>query len=161
MISSLFLGSPGQYSIGDLDIEFKERCAWGNVFGSNWFSNTVDLCLGNRLFCILTLGYFHVFFHEMGHVLAAKVQGYPSSLYVYLDTCRGEVINSAHDRFTTLAGPAAGMLLEVAKLVAAVALILFFPPPIGIPLGIALGSGAVIWLFGETMYSLSGEGDWA
>ena len=172
-LSALF-GLQGRYNFCGIDINFTSREPEpnileedpSNVFGEGLFAKTANCLLRNPVIKLASFGYLHVFIHEMGHALASKLCGdRRPSINVYTKPCRGTTIHSEDrsfccDRFVTLAGPILSTLWEVAKLIAAIALIIFLPPPIGLPLGIFLGAGSAFWLFGEIAYAFSRNGDW-
>lgn len=107
----------------------------------------------------------------MGHALTAKLlyRNVVPKVEVSVDTCQGLTSwdgskggpRTKYAEFlVTVGGPVAGVAFEVAKIAAGLAFAVLFPP-LGIPVGLALGAGAAVWLFGETMYALCGtEGDW-
>lgn len=160
MLSSILLGTPGNYEINGILVNFGEHAEGDTVFGNSWFGHAVNRCLNNSVVRFLTLGYLHVFIHEMGHAFAAQMNGVNSTVNIYTQHCRGDTLNPDRSKFTALAGPLAGMALETIKLVGAIAAAVLLPPVVGLPLGILLGAGAVFWLFGEMMYAWIGHGDW-
>lgn len=160
-LGSLFFGLPGKYSTGNLEVDFVSEKQGSDVFGNTWFGRSVQTVLGCSAVRCLTLGYLHVFIHEMGHVLAAKLCGDSyQKINILIDTCQGAATGNG-SKFCCIAGPLTGMAWEIAKLTAAVACVFFLPMPIGIPLGVFLGMGSVFWLFGEIAYGFSGQGDWS
>jgi hypothetical protein len=161
MLGSIFLGTNGSYDINGIEVNFVDNAEGDAVFGNSLFGRVADLMLSNTAVKILTFGYLHVFIHEMGHALAGKLRGYDSVVNIYTQSCRGSTAHGASCKFTALAGPLAGMALELVKLVGAIAAVILLPSFVGLPLGLFLGAGSAFWLFGETMYALVGDGDWA
>lgn len=166
-LNSVFCGAEGVYRINGVEVCFGDGVTCGRVFGNDWFGRSVELCLTNPAFCMLTFGYLHVFIHEMGHALATQAQGNNQDPRITVDTatCTGNTQGSGSSTLIGLAGPLAGVTLEVAKLVGATALAVLLPTPVGLSLGIFIGTGAAIWIFGELMYALigilaGGTGDW-
>ncbi len=160
MLNSIFFGANGSYDINGVKVNFVDSEEGTGVFGNSWFGRAVDLCLNNSAVRFLTFGYLHVFIHEMGHAFAAQMHGQDPTVNIYTQSCRGDTTHGGIDKFTALAGPLAGMTLELVKLIGAVAIATLFPPILGIPLGIFVGAGAAFWLFGELMYAFVGHGDW-
>lgn len=165
ILGSLFFGCEGSYNVVGTKVAFSKTEDERDVFPS-CLGKVVNLFLSNRLFNCLTFGYLHVFFHEMGHATACRLlKDHEPEIHINTGNCTGATdsgisASPLRDMITTLSGPLAGVVFEVAKLVAAVALMVFLPLPIGIPLGIALGFGSVVWIKGETLYALVGGGDW-
>jgi hypothetical protein len=160
MLNSIFLGASGNYDINGIKVNFVENANGTNVFENSLFGRAVDLCLNNSAIRFLTFGYLHVFIHEMGHAFAAQLHGQNPIVNIYTQSCRGDTTDCGVNKFTALAGPLAGMTLEVVKLVGAIAMAILLPPFLGLPLGIFVGAGAAFWLFGELMYAFVGDGDW-
>jgi hypothetical protein len=160
MLNSIFLGAAGNYDIHGIRVNFVDNAGDVKVFENSRFGRAANLCLSSTAVKLLTLGYLHLFVHEMGHAFAAQWQGKNPIVNVYTQSCSGETIHSSVNKFTALAGPLAGMTLELIKLIGAIATAILFPPILGIPLGMFVGSGAAFWIFGELMYALVGHGDW-
>ncbi len=160
IFKSIIFGSEGVYDINGIPANFTSKGKGAAVFGESWFGYSVDLCLENSVVPVLSLGYLHVFIHEMGHAFAAQLQSLNPVVNVYTSSCRGDTQSGGNSKFIALSGPLAGMALEVVKLITAVALAILLPWPIGLPLSLFIGAGAVFWIFGEAMYALVGHGDW-
>jgi len=164
ILKSVFCGTEGSYDVAGIQVNFTNKTNNIDVFGKrSWFGRRVESCLGNSAFRFLTFGYLHVFIHEMGHALMAKLQNphlHPK-VNVYTKTCQGDTTYGRGNMFVTFAGPLAGTAFEIVKLVGAIALAILLPSFIGLPLGLFIGTGASIWIFGELMYALSGQGDWS
>ena|SRR3990167_4048207 len=163
LFGSVFLGMEGTYHINGIKIEFKENnTPVKRVFGESWFGYSVSCLLNNSAFKILSFTYLHLFVHEMGHSLAGQMMG-RCKPEICIDTLSGTgcAYVGGNSSIIDLAGPLAGITLEVAKLVGAVSLAVLLPTPIGLPLGLFLGFGASFLLFGELMYAFIAQGgDW-
>lgn len=163
LISSVFLGTPGNYQIGPIGIHFIDDDLGLDVF-SGTFGKLASFICSSRLIQVTALGYLHVLIHELGHTLSGSLcaGSLGGQITISTATCQGQSAPRSFCRIIeSLAGPLAGVCWEVAKLVAAVALINLAPPVIAIPLATILAFGAVIWILGECAYALSGRGDWS
>ena len=163
IISSLFCGSLGSYNLPGIKINFVNHGYGSDAFSNTHFRQIAGAFTSNRSFQILSLGYLHVFVHEMGHALASKILNHSgtTTIDIKTGTCSGTTSNMSPGTFASLAGPLAGVTFEIVKLVGAVALAVLLPTPIGLPLGILIGAGSIVWIFGELMYALHGQVDWA
>ena len=158
---SVFFGFNQTYDFGGFEINFDNDDPNINVFGNTSFSKITNFCLTNPVIKVASFGYLHVLIHELGHALAAKLcGGYSHKIDVYTKTCQGYARVSKINIFISVAGPLLGIVWELAKLTAAIALAILLPAPIGIPLGILLGAGSIFWIFGEAAYACSKNGDW-
>lgn len=162
LLASTLFGLKENYNLYGINIKFDDQIDDYNVFGNTFFSKTTNFLLSNRIIKLITFGYLHVFIHEMGHAFAAKLCG-NSKCYitVFTSTCRGTTFLPDNSNiFISIAGPILSIFWETAKLIAAIALIILLPLPIGLPLGIFLAAGSAFWLFGEMAYACSRNGDW-
>lgn len=169
IISSLFLGNLGKYRILNINVDFAEQAEgeiFQDIFGKGRFSQLTKKVLSNRFVNIATLGYLHVFIHEMGHAMAAKMLGDSSpEIIVYRKTCQGVVRYTDYfygkkEILVSIAGPCLASCWETAKLTGSIGLAALFPSFLGITAASLLGSSALFWLFGEMAYLCSREGDW-
>lgn len=165
-LNSIFFGVSGKYDINGISVKFEDDHVEVPLENS-WLGHIANTVLRNSAVQFLTLGYLHVFIHEMGHAFAAQLYGDKTSVSVFTKPCQGlttSLDDTGHtnieNKFIALAGPLAGVAFEITKLVAAVAAVVLFPQVVGLPVGILLGTGAVFWILGELMYALSGKGDW-
>ncbi len=162
-VSSVLLGSEGKYNFYGIDIHFAYQEFDINPFANNTFSKITYCLLQNSVIKTASLGYLHVFIHEMGHALAAKLSG-ANSPYISINTrnCQGLATSRCGQTLLiSLAGPIAGMLWEASKLTASIALGIFATSFTGLGVATFLGAGSVFWLFGEITYAFSRNGDWA
>jgi hypothetical protein len=165
ILNSIFCGQEGVYNLNGVQVNFVNRPNDANVFRDSQVAQAMDLCTNNAAFRLLTFGYLHVFIHEMGHALAAQLNGLNPTVDVHTNICKGRTwwIQLHHDiniKFIAFAGPLAGMALEIVKLTAAIAFAILFPFPIGLSVGVFVGVGAAFWAYREVMYALVGRGDW-
>ena len=163
MLTSIFFGKPQVYELGSIRINFSEQPLDAAVFGNSLFGKATNTFLSSSIAKVVTLGYLHVLIHEMGHatmdsLLNCKIR---ANIQISTLTCQGNTLGGASSKLVFLAGPVAGVSLELAKLAASVALVTFAPLHIAVPVATLLTFGALIWIFGEFMYALSGNGDWA
>lgn len=74
IIKSLFFGSEGSFQVLGIPVDFQRELPSDRplLSSENLALDYAIKCLKNRAFCIATLGYAHVFVHEMGHALVGK-----------------------------------------------------------------------------------------
>lgn len=160
-VSSLFLGSVGQYNFFGQSVSFTDQfqnSTPSHILQENCIISTLIIPLRNRYISCLSGGYAHVFVHEMGHALAYKLlTGNHSPVFIYQNPCSGgtdyptiTITTGWKSTVINLAGPMMGIAFEIGKLVAAAALF-----NICWPASLLLASGAVIWITGELVYAIT------
>lgn len=160
------MGAQGSYNMAGIQVHFTKETPHNiEVFDDSWFGRSISLLLGSSAFRFMTMGYLHVFIHEMGHALVAKMQDQTPKVKVYTKTCQGitetETRQDIRGTLMTLAGPLTSVVFESIKLMSATAIATVIPGMVGMALGIGIGAGAAIWTFGELVYAFVGSsGDW-
>lgn len=157
LICSLVFGSEGSYRILEAQVTFQDAQGYGSPNDLNCVTRCFkSLFLNNRVVCCLVGSYAHVFFREMGHVLAHR-----------LLTCKGAVVSIDRNpceastgyvggqprgwkgTLINVAGPMAGVAFEIGKL--ALGSYLMSTCPL---VGIILIAGSVIWISAEFISSI-------
>lgn len=115
---------------------------------------------------ILTLGYLHVFIHELGHALYGKVAGAPAAkITVINSSCEGKSqspLNTGRMNMPlfSFAGPFAGMAFRVSLL----AVCFFSGAALPMVALLVIKASSIAWMTGEMAYmvagSIGGGGDW-
>lgn len=176
-VKSILFGSQGNYNVLGVKVSFENNFSFGGSF-----SNGLDLGPGfnasaairqpvgffvvnfmslakSHTFRVLTLGYLHVFVHEMGHALAAKILfGNSPQVSVFrnpspelgnTNNAGGRNYGSIGDSIVHAAGPMADMIFSSCTIIAAIAFRTFISTPVTVCLVI----GSVIWMTGEMCYA--------
>lgn len=157
IVSSLLWGSEGSYQVLNVPVSFEEIDRSLIVTNSNLFVNSVGQCLNSQVFRFMTLSYTQIFVHEMGHAITSKilVDNEPE-VTVATNLFGGGTSykvsgNSWRFSATNLAEPLASMIFSCCKLAAAVLVNKY----VSRPAAYLLGTGAVIWMFGEFVYAFT------
>lgn len=162
IIQSLLLGAPGNYNILGIDTSFQTQdnnpLLTQSLRHSSFIGRIAMSCTENRVFQILSLGYFHVLIHELGHATIARLfSNQPLSVTIYQKTCSGSArINKAmfsnwQATMTLAAGPMFGIALEMGKL----AICAFFLHSLSTLASAFVAAGSLIWIIGELFYIAS------
>jgi hypothetical protein len=158
IVKSALLGTPGYYRVADVPVEFKEgECS---VKDRSILGKFTSYFTSNRFFQLATFGYTHVFVHEMGHALAAKlVSPKLPEVTVYTTTCTGgtrfygagRMRAAWKNTFITAAGSMTDIAFSIGNIVVINGLQAFLPWPVSL----ALKAGNAFWITGEVLYAVS------
>jgi hypothetical protein len=159
MINSLIFGSGGEYNFYIFSAKFEHKpgyCDYQNSLKASGFASTVaKKLLNNNVLRLTSLGYTHVFVHEMSHAIAIKFfSGISPKITVYTSSCSGKceyprdfppwkasIINAA--------GPLGDIAFSIGKLL----LMQVFKTVLPYPLILLVAGGAIAWVLGELLYA--------
>jgi hypothetical protein len=162
-LKSVLFGYQGSYNVFGIQVKFENELPPdfirpnSNLNGAGVISQLAYKFFKSNAFHWITQLHTHVFVHEMGHALSIKaLTGQNSEVKIFYK--RGGVtqppaaLRYASDWKQTVveaAGPMADIAFSTCKLVAATALKRYLSWPVAL----VLGSGAVMWMFGELLYA--------
>jgi hypothetical protein len=158
IVKSMLLGTPGYYRVADVPVEFKEGAC--SLKDESALGKFTSFFTNNRFFQLATFGYTHVFVHEMGHALVAKLISCKlPEVTVYTTSCTGETdfcgSGPLRAAWKNTAISAAGSMTDIAfsigNIFAINGLQAFLPAPVSI----ALKAGNALWITGEVLYAVS------
>lgn len=159
-LNSIIFGKDGQYTIFGINVAFQKpdtdipyhKPSDSDLLPS--FLNSIQHIpldfLNSRTFQVLTQGYCHVFFHEMGHCIASKFfANNQNKIDIFTNILGGYSKGLAQNSIVYLAGPMAGMTFSACKLLTVLALKTYLSTPIVL----LLGTGSLLWMTGELLYA--------
>lgn len=156
-VASLFFGCEGSYDILGTRVTFQADPE--DVSSHN--QNCISRFFCNRAVYCLMGSYAHTFFHEMGHVIAARIlSGVQSTVSISTNRSslttgrtvfhgRGVRMGDWRATLVFLAGPMTGVAFEIAKLALG-----FFVLPVFWPVGSILIVGSIKEIFTEYVYAI-------
>lgn len=160
---SILLGYEGAYQIGEgITVQFKkDESTFPSLYSRD--ANIVlralgfaaQTCIQNYAFQVLTLGYVHVFVHEMGHALANRILGGGEcAITIRTTTCTGETGIGHHfspitHSIVDLTGPLMSVIFSSSQIFGAIA----FIHHLSIPVAVGISAGASVWIIGELFYA--------
>jgi hypothetical protein len=161
-IKSFLFGSPGNYSLGFIDIEFKNSDTYysfsrhGNFIISG-LGSAMQTLIRSRTFKILTFSYTQLFVHEFGHAIAHKITNRNGRCTISVYSNQGQGNSHFYDptahkvarTFVGLGGPLLSIIFSISKI--AVVNMFSASLPTVVVAGVTIGS--VIWITGELIYA--------
>ncbi len=124
-----------------------------------------DPILRSTIFNIITLNYFHVFIHELGHAVAcrmvsggtATIHLHTSHLYAYTQLPFDREVGDIGSCWILVSGPLAGILFSAVLAVGIFALTHYVPMPypLSLVLKIVVAGCAGIRILGELFYAVA------
>lgn len=160
-LKSVLFGCEGSYNIFGTKVKFENELPSHltppSLDGAGVISQLAFKFVKSNAFHWITQSHLHLFAHEMSHALACTVFTRQTAEVTIFYKRAGYTrhppeVNYASDWKKTaieIAGPMGDVTLSICKLVAAIALKSYLSWPVAL----ALGSGAVIWMFGELFYA--------
>lgn len=160
MINSLIFGSGGEYNFYIFSAKFEHEPGYyerqNSLKASGLASAVAKKLLNNNVLRLTSLGYTHVFVHEMSHAIAIKVfSGISPKITVYTSSCSGNCEYPAHyfppwkDSIISAAGPLGDIAFSIGKLL----LMQVFKTVLPYPLILLVAGGAIAWVLGELLYA--------
>lgn len=160
--NSILFGSEGSYNIFGHHVIFKrdppKNMHFVTLDGAGIISDIAKICINSGAFRLATLGYAHLFVHEMGHAMAAKhFTNEDSDIAIYTGSGTASTflpiglnnISAWKNSTVEAAGPVADVAFSSCVLAGAAAMKDYLPYPVAL----TLGAGAVFWISGELLYA--------
>jgi len=163
LASSLIFGSEGSYNILGNRVLFSEENFIDenpqDLEGAGFITKILTKCHESKILRWMTLGYTHLFIHEMGHALTFKLLTRdtfePPIIQIFKRSCTGrfdysiDIDSDWKETIVDVAGPMADVAFCSCKLIAATALKNHLPWPVSL----TLAGGALLWISGELLYA--------